>query len=102
MALASPYKKQLKEAEEELETLQAASVPDTEALKTLQKKIEHLKRKYKPFHLSITIDLRYNYRVRVPSPSTQAVMFCVMDVSGSWMKLKKILLNDFLFYSICF
>jgi uncharacterized sporulation protein YeaH/YhbH (DUF444 family) len=30
-----------------------------------------------------TFDLRYNNRIRVPQPSTQAVMFCLLDVSGS-------------------
>ncbi len=28
-------------------------------------------------------DLRYNNRVRIAQPSTQAVMFCLLDVSGS-------------------
>ncbi|GAA5786522.1 YeaH/YhbH family protein [Chitiniphilus shinanonensis] len=34
-------------------------------------------------------DLRYSNRVRVPNPTTQAVMFCVMDVSGSMDETKK-------------
>jgi uncharacterized sporulation protein YeaH/YhbH (DUF444 family) len=29
------------------------------------------------------IDLRYRSRVRVPVPTSKAVMFCLMDVSGS-------------------
>ena len=36
-----------------------------------------------------TFDLRYNNRVKVPVPSTSAVMFCVMDVSGSMDEEKK-------------
>lgn len=28
-------------------------------------------------------DLKYNLKIKVPKPSPQAVMFCVMDVSGS-------------------
>ncbi|MGL5742477.1 MAG: YeaH/YhbH family protein [Legionella sp.] len=89
VALASPYKKQLKEAEEELERLRSQPVPDTEALKNIQLKIEFLKRKIQTVPFIDTIDLRYNYRVRIPSPSTQAVMFCVMDVSGSMDEAKK-------------
>jgi uncharacterized sporulation protein YeaH/YhbH (DUF444 family) len=30
-----------------------------------------------------SFDLRYNHRVKQPKPATQAVMFCLMDVSGS-------------------
>ncbi|MCW8470230.1 YeaH/YhbH family protein [Fluoribacter gormanii] len=89
VALASPYKKQLKEAEEELEQLHAQPVPDTEALKNLQKRVEYLKKKIQTVPFIDTIDLRYNFRVRVPSPSTQAVMFCIMDVSGSMDEAKK-------------
>ncbi|PWY56631.1 hypothetical protein DGG96_05780 [Legionella qingyii] len=89
VALASPYKKQLKEAEEELEQLHAQPVPDTEALKNLQKRVEYLKKKIQTVPFIDTIDLRYNFRVRIPSPSTQAVMFCIMDVSGSMDEAKK-------------
>ncbi|MCW8445020.1 YeaH/YhbH family protein [Fluoribacter gormanii] len=89
VALASPYKKQLKDAEEELEQLHAQPVPDTEALKNLQKRVEYLKKKIQTVPFIDTIDLRYNFRVRVPSPSTQAVMFCIMDVSGSMDEAKK-------------
>lgn len=35
------------------------------------------------------VDLRYSHRVRVPQPSSRAVMFCVMDVSGSMDEAKK-------------
>jgi hypothetical protein len=34
-------------------------------------------------------DLRYSNRVKVPMPSTQAVMFCLLDVSGSMDEQKK-------------
>ena len=33
--------------------------------------------------------MRYHNRVKQPLPSTQAVMFCVMDVSGSMDEAKK-------------
>jgi uncharacterized sporulation protein YeaH/YhbH (DUF444 family) len=34
-------------------------------------------------------DLRYSNRIKVPKPSSQAVMFCIMDVSGSMDEQKK-------------
>jgi uncharacterized sporulation protein YeaH/YhbH (DUF444 family) len=42
-----------------------------------------------------TVDLRYNHRVRRPQPSTQAVMFCIMDVSGSMTQERKDLAKRF-------
>lgn len=41
------------------------------------------------------IDLRYRSRVRVAVPTTQAVMFCVMDVSGSMDEQRKDLSKRF-------
>lgn len=89
VALASPYKRQLKAALEDLDKLQTQPVLDTDAIQRLEHRIEFLKRKIKTVPFIDTIDLRYNYRIRVPSPSTQAVMFCVMDVSGSMDEAKK-------------
>ncbi|MFI4919580.1 MAG: YeaH/YhbH family protein [Legionellales bacterium] len=89
VALASPYKKQLTEAEEELERLLAHANPDKTIVMKLQRDIELLKKKIKTVPFIDTIDLRYNHRVRIATPSTQAVMFCVMDVSGSMDEAKK-------------
>jgi uncharacterized sporulation protein YeaH/YhbH (DUF444 family) len=41
------------------------------------------------------IDLRYRHRVVVPEPSTNAVMFCLMDVSASMDEAKKDLAKRF-------
>jgi len=89
VALASPYKKQLKEAEEELERLEALAKPDKALLAKVLEDIEYLKKKIQRVPFIDTIDLRYNHRVKIPAPSTQAVMFCVMDVSGSMDEAKK-------------
>ncbi|TIE15033.1 hypothetical protein DIZ73_20655, partial [Legionella pneumophila] len=89
VALASPYKRRLKEAEEELERLKQLANPDKLDILKLERDIEFFKKKIQTVPFIDTIDLRYNHRVRVPSPSTQAVMFCVMDVSGSMDEAKK-------------
>lgn len=89
VALASPYKRQLKKAEEELEKLQSHPESDKVLLLKLQRDIEFLKKKIKTVPFIDTIDLRYNYRVRLPTPSAQAVIFCIMDVSGSMDEAKK-------------
>lgn len=89
MALAAPYKRQLKAAEAEL----AAVLADTHADQCIRLKLEQdigfLKKKIQNVPFIDTIDLRYNNRVLIPKPSTQAVMFCVMDVSGSMDEAKK-------------
>ncbi len=41
------------------------------------------------------IDLRYRNRVRVPVPTSKAVMFCLMDVSGSMDEARKDLTKRF-------
>ena len=89
VALSSPYKKQLKEAEDALERLLEKPDPDENVVLKLQKDIELLKKKIQTVPFIDTLDLRYNHRVRVSAPSTQAVMFCVMDVSGSMDEAKK-------------
>jgi uncharacterized sporulation protein YeaH/YhbH (DUF444 family) len=81
--------KQLKDAEEELSGLQQHGNADKQVLLELEQRIAFLKRKIQSVPFIDTIDLRYNNWIRVPSPSTQAVMFCVMDVSGSMDEAKK-------------
>lgn len=89
MALTSPYRHQLSLAEEELTQLESLSGADTEELQRVQHEIELLKKKINTVPFIDTIDLRYNHHVRIPAPSTQAVMFCIMDVSGSMDEAKK-------------
>ncbi|GGI84417.1 YeaH/YhbH family protein [Legionella impletisoli] len=89
VALASNYKRQLKEAEEELKALLNASNPDQVEVNRLTRDVEFLKKKVSAVPFIDTIDLRYNKHTKVLTPSTQAVMFCVMDVSGSMDEPKK-------------
>ncbi|MGQ3888320.1 YeaH/YhbH family protein [Legionella sp. CNM-1927-20] len=89
MALAAPYKRKLRQAQEELKRLEAQSKPDRLELLRLQRDIEFYKKKIKAVPFIDTIDLRYNNRIRIPTPTTQAVMFCIMDVSGSMDEAKK-------------
>lgn len=86
VALSSPARKRLHESEALLENL---SPENTEERERLLHKIEALRRKIAAVPFIDTIDLRYNHRVRIPVPSTQAVMFCIMDVSGSMDEAKK-------------
>lgn len=89
MALASPYKRKLREANAALALLNEDPHKDLAAHALLEQEIERLKKKIMTVPFIDTIDLRYNNRVRIPAPSTQAVMFCIMDVSGSMDEPKK-------------
>jgi len=87
--LGNPHRKKLAAAEEQLAILAKKSDANPEEIEALQEEIDRLKRKIKAVPFIDTIDLRYNNRIRVPAPTTQAVMFCVMDVSGSMDEPKK-------------
>lgn len=89
VALGAPWKRQLHEAERALESLKAADNADHPEILDLEKQIAFLKMKIQRLPFIDTTDLRYNNRIRIPAPSTQAVMFCVMDVSGSMDEAKK-------------
>lgn len=89
IAIAGPYRKQLKEKEALLATLKLSKDDSSLEIIELEQEIDALKRKIAAIPFIDTFDLRYNNRIDVPMPSTQAVMFCVMDVSGSMDQLKK-------------
>ncbi|KAB2970437.1 YeaH/YhbH family protein [Zoogloea sp.] len=89
LALASPYQGRLRELQKELEALLETSPPDDPEVLRLKDEIGILRAKIEAIPFIDTFDLRYNNRVKVPKPTTQAVMFCIMDVSGSMDEDKK-------------
>ena len=106
-ALRGPKKKKLKELQAELIELQEfvetykKEVHDAEAwqddvytmalarIEEIEHEIVVLKRKIGAIPFMDDMDLRYNRWERVPVPTTQAVMFCIMDVSGSMGEWEK-------------
>jgi uncharacterized protein len=85
LVLRTPVEKQIEQLMEQL----CEQVPDTEAHTCLLAQIENLKRKLRSVPYVDTLDLRYKAYAPQPKPHTQAVMFCVMDVSGSMDEHKK-------------
>ena len=69
-------------------------VVDREIL-LVQQQIEALRARLARIPYLDPIDLRYRNRVRVPVPTSKAVMFCVMDVSGSMDEQRKELSKRF-------
>jgi len=95
MAMAAPYTRRLREAEEELQRLLAEPPVDEIRAKELIEEIDHLRARARAVPFIDTFDLRYVNRVLQPQPTTQAVMFCVMDVSGSMDRARKDLAKRF-------
>ena len=89
IALSSPYKKRIKEIEAELEVLLKRHNETDAIIIKLREEIDNLKNKIKCIPFIDTFDLRYDHRIEEPKPSTQAVMFCIMDVSGSMGREEK-------------
>ncbi len=87
LATSGPLKKELKKLEQCLEVLQDPDSADFKTDSNEEKKllldIETLKARIKRIPFIDTFDLRFNNYTQQPIPTTQAVMFCLMDVSGS-------------------
>jgi uncharacterized sporulation protein YeaH/YhbH (DUF444 family) len=88
IAVGSPYLASVQELEAKLEDLLAKQAPDEE-IKALREEIARLRARIAHIPFIDSFDLRYRNRVLVPQPTTQAVMFCLMDVSGSMDEQKK-------------
>lgn len=95
MALAAPYTRRLHEAEEQLQALLDNPPVDEIQAHELREEIEHLRARARAVPFIDTFDLRYANRVKQPQPTTQAVMFCIMDVSGSMDRARKDLAKRF-------
>ena len=61
----------------------------------LQLRIDALRHRLARIPYLDPIDLRFRSRVKVPVPTTKAVMFCLMDVSGSMDEARKELSKRF-------
>ena len=99
IAIGSGSRRELAELEAELAiTKAAASAGDAtaeRAIKPLELQIETLRARLGRIPYLDPIDLRFRSRVKVPVPTAKAVMFCLMDVSGSMDEGRKDLSKRF-------
>jgi len=95
IALGSESRRELRKLEEQLAELKA--FPDGHAIEiaALEAEIEALRVRLGRIPYLDPMDLRYRSRVRVPVPTSKAVMFCLMDVSGSMDEARKDLAKRF-------
>lgn len=82
--LQAPYARQLRET-----TACLDEETDDSRREALELERERLTARMRAVPFIDTIDLRYNHRIKQPRPSSQAVMFCLMDVSGSMDQQRK-------------
>ncbi len=97
IALGSESRRELHRLEDLLETLR--DQPDSPAraheIEMIEADMEALRARIGRIPFLDPIDLRYRSRVRTPVPTAKAVMFCVMDVSGSMDEARKDLAKRF-------
>jgi uncharacterized protein len=80
MAMTGEARAELRELEEKAEQHVEDEDSETHALRA---RIEALRASIAKVPFIDTFDLRFNAFIKQPVPTTQAVMFCLMDVSGS-------------------
>ncbi len=99
IALGADSRRQLHDAEAELALLNkqggAHDAVTEKRRKELQELISGLRGRIERIPFLDPIDLKFRSRVRVAVPTTRAVMFCLMDVSGSMDESRKDLAKRF-------
>jgi len=95
IAMRAPKKRELKQAEQELEALRHSHAKNPSLIKQQQEKITKISGNIKRIPFVDPFDLKYNRRVSQPIAASKAVVFCIMDVSGSMDEAKKDLAKRF-------
>ena len=99
IAIGADARRELRELEAELDALlRDAPVGDaasSQQIVALEARIVALRARVARIPFLDPIDLRFRNRVKVPVPTSKAVMFCLMDVSGSMDESRKDLAKRF-------
>ncbi len=99
IALGTDKRHELQRLEAHLAHLQshpgAATALMAQEIEATEQAITELRRRIKAIPFLDPIDLRFRSRVKVPVPTAKAVMFCLMDVSGSMDEGRKELSKRF-------
>ncbi len=81
IALGGAIRREIKSLEEQLNAFDDED--DGEEQKRVTAQLERARRRLHHIPFLDDFDLRYNNFIQQPTPTTSAVMFCLMDVSGS-------------------
>jgi uncharacterized sporulation protein YeaH/YhbH (DUF444 family) len=93
IAIGAGSRRELRELQEQLAVLETEGREIEAAAMRLE--IAALRARLERIPYLDPIDLRFRNRVRVPQPTSKAVMFCLMDVSGSMDEARKELSKRF-------
>ncbi|WP_027351474.1 YeaH/YhbH family protein [Halotalea alkalilenta] len=91
IAMRAPIRRALREAQEALDEEERKDpvLRNPSRIRELKGEIEALEKRLEAVPFIDTYDLRYNQLADQPQPSNRAVMFCIMDVSGSMTQAHK-------------
>lgn len=81
IALGRPKRSELEQLQQQLD--QAEAEQDSEEVERLRRVLTMRRERMRAVPFLDPVDLRYNRFDRSPRPTTQAVMFCLMDTSAS-------------------
>jgi uncharacterized protein len=95
IALHRPSLMTLERLEEEIAKAEAETPPDEAYIEELRARHARIIQLRRTVAYLDPLDLKFNRHERVPKPSTQAVMFCLMDVSASMTERLKDLAKRF-------
>lgn len=83
VAMKADKKARLRELEQQLASIEREPVPDQQQLRLLLEEIDVIKQRIAAVPFIDSFDLRFRNFQKRPEPTSKAVMFCLMDVSGS-------------------
>ena len=91
IALTSSKRRNIRELEQELQNEEGKDtvLRDQRRIDALKMKIADLRSRIERIPFLDDFDLKYNLLLRQPKPRSKAVMFCLMDVSGSMNQATK-------------
>ncbi len=91
MALSGGKRRQIRQLEQEIQELEENHnhPQDDQRINGLKIELQELKERIKRVPFLDDFDLKYNLNIKQPLPSSKAVMFCIMDVSGSMNQATK-------------
>lgn len=89
IALSGSSRSKLRAAQAELARLRQEEPDNLGDIQAQEQLITQLKARINRVPFLDTFDLKYNLLIKQPDPSSKAVMFCLMDVSGSMTQATK-------------
>ena len=95
LSLGAGARKALKDKIDALAELERFPLGHEAAIRALRQEIKDLELRLKRIPFLDPLDLRFRGVVKTPVPMVKAVMFCLMDVSGSMDESRKNLAKQF-------